>query len=66
MTPLLWVIIALRAAQGTLVAFSAVGARAIVADCYESSERFKTANWMTIAWVTGPILSPALGGYLQV
>ncbi|MFS8181448.1 MFS transporter [Pseudovibrio denitrificans] len=66
MAPPLWLVIALRATQGVLVAFSAVGARAIIADCYESSERIKAANWMTIAWATGPILSPALGGYLQI
>ncbi|KZL15564.1 Bicyclomycin resistance protein [Pseudovibrio axinellae] len=66
LAPPLWMVIALRGAQGLLVACSAVGARAIVADCYEGSERIKVANWMTIAWATGPILSPALGGYLQI
>ena len=66
LAPPLWVVIVLRGVQGLLVACSAVGARAIVADCYEGDERIKVANWMTIAWATGPILSPALGGYLQV
>lgn len=66
LAPPLWVVIVLRAVQGIFVACSAVGARAIVADCYEGSERIKVANWMTIAWATGPILSPALGGYLQI
>ncbi len=65
LVPPLWVVIALRGVQGLAVACSAVGARAIVADCYEGAERSKAANWMTIAWATGPILSPALGGYLQ-
>ncbi|WP_196223337.1 multidrug effflux MFS transporter [Roseibium sp. RKSG952] len=65
LAPPLWVVLLLRAAQGILAACSAVGARAIVADCYEGDERIKAANWMTIAWATGPILSPALGGYLQ-
>lgn len=66
LAPPLWVVISLRGAQGIFAASSAVGARAIVADCYEGAERDKAANWMTIAWATGPILSPALGGYLQV
>lgn len=66
LAPPLWIVIALRAAQGIFVACSAVGARAIVADCYQGADRIKAANWMTIAWATGPILSPALGGYLQV
>lgn len=65
LAPPLWAVIALRGLQGILGACSAVGARAIVADCYEGAARTKAANWMTIAWATGPILSPALGGYLQ-
>lgn len=65
LAPPLWIVIPLRAMQGLFGASSAVGARAIVADCYEGAERTKAANWMTIAWATGPILSPALGGYLQ-
>ena len=65
LVPPLWLVIVLRGVQGLFGAYSAVGARAIVADCYEGAERSKAANWMTIAWATGPILSPALGGYLQ-
>ncbi len=65
LAPPLWAVIALRAVQGLFVACSAVGARAIVADCYDGDARTKASNWMTIAWATGPILSPALGGYLQ-
>lgn len=66
LAPPLWMVIVLRGVQGFFVACSAVGSRAIVADCYDGAERTKAANWMTIAWATGPILSPALGGYLQV
>ncbi len=66
LAPPLWMVIALRGAQGLLVSCSAVGARAIVADCYDGHARSKASNWMTVAWATGPILSPALGGYLQV
>lgn len=65
LAPPLWAVIVLRGAQGLFAACSAVGARAIVADCYDGAERSKSANWMTIAWATGPILSPALGGYLE-
>lgn len=66
LAPPLWAVIALRGVQGVFVACSAVGARAIVADCYDGHERARVSNWMTVAWATGPILSPALGGYLQV
>lgn len=64
--PPLWLMIAMRAVQGLFVSVAAVASRAIVADCYDGAARTKAANWMTIAWATGPILSPALGGYLQV
>lgn len=66
LAPPLWMVIALRGVQGLFVACAAVGARAIVADCYDGADRAKASNWMTVAWATGPILSPALGGYLQV
>jgi DHA1 family bicyclomycin/chloramphenicol resistance-like MFS transporter len=66
LAPPLWAVIALRAVQGLFAGCSAVAGRAIVADCYEGAARIKAANWMTIAWAAGPILSPALGGYLQV
>jgi Bcr/CflA subfamily drug resistance transporter len=66
LAPPLWAVIALRGVQGVFVACSAVGARAIVADSYEGAELAKASNWMTVAWAIGPILSPALGGYLQV
>lgn len=65
LAPPLWVVVALRGVQGIFGACSAVGGRAIVADCYEGADRHKATNWMTIAWATGPILSPVLGGYLQ-
>lgn len=65
LSPPLWAVIALRGVQGIFVACSAVGARAIVADCFDGAERARASNWMTVAWATGPILSPALGGYLQ-
>lgn len=65
LAPPLWAVIVLRAVQGLFAACAAVGARAVIADCYDGAERAKATNWMTIAWATGPILSPALGGYLQ-
>lgn len=66
LAPPLWAVIALRCVQGLFIACCAVGARAVVADCFDGADRSKASNWMTIAWATGPILSPALGGYLQV
>ena len=61
----IWMVLALRFIQGIGAASSAVGARSIVVDCYQGKERAKAANWMTISWAAGPVLSPGLGGYLQ-
>ncbi len=58
-------VLVMRVIQGTAGAVTVVAARSIVADCYDGQQRARAANWMTIAWACGPILSPALGGYLQ-
>ena len=58
-------VLVMRVIQGVGGAVTVVAARSIVTDCYDGYERARVANWMTIAWACGPILSPALGGYLQ-
>lgn len=58
-------VLVLRVFQGIGGALTAVAARCVVPDCYAGIERVKAANWMSIAWACGPILSPVLGGYLQ-
>jgi multidrug resistance protein len=58
-------VLVMRVIQGVGGAVTVVAARSIVSDCYDGHKRARAANWMTIAWACGPILSPALGGYLQ-
>lgn len=55
----------LRLAQGVAVAVIAVPMRSVVSDLYEGREYYKMANYMTMAWSIGPIIAPAIGGYLQ-
>jgi multidrug resistance protein len=58
-------VLVMRTIQGIGGAVTVVSARSIVADCYDGDARARAANWMTIAWACGPVLSPAIGGYLQ-
>lgn len=55
----------LRLFQGCAVAFINVPTRAIIADLFEGAEFYKMMNYVTIAWAIGPIIAPAIGGYLQ-
>ncbi|MCH9769652.1 MAG: MFS transporter, partial [Gammaproteobacteria bacterium] len=42
-----------------------VNARAIAIDIYKGAEFKKCVAYLAIAWALGPILAPAIGGYLQ-
>ncbi len=55
----------LRFFQGMTVGFVNVPGRAIVADLYEGPAFYRVINYLTIAWAIGPIIAPAIGGYLQ-
>lgn len=55
----------LRFLQGVAVAYINVPIRAVVADLFEGEEFYKEMNYVTMAWSMGPIIAPALGGYLQ-
>lgn len=58
-------LIFLRAVQGVMVALLIVPMRAVIADLFEGDEYYKMTNYMVIAWSIGPIIAPAIGGYLQ-
>lgn len=55
----------LRLIQGICMGFSAVSARSIFLDLFTGQEYYKKASYMTIAYAIGPIIAPAIGGYLQ-
>lgn len=55
----------LRVIQGVMVALIIVPLRAVIADLFSGKEFYKWINYMTLAWSIGPIVAPALGGYLQ-
>lgn len=55
----------LRLIQGLTVAVTVVPMRSVIADLFQGREFYKMATYMTMAWSIGPIIAPAIGGYLQ-
>ena len=60
-----YAIISLRLLQGISIALLTVSARAILSDLFTGEVFRQKVNAMTIAFALGPIVSPAIGGYLQ-
>jgi DHA1 family bicyclomycin/chloramphenicol resistance-like MFS transporter len=58
-------LLALRFIQGVAVAVTVVPIRSIIPDLFEGKELYKWMNYMVMAWSTGPIIAPMIGGYLQ-
>lgn len=58
-------LLGLRLLQGIAVAFLSVPMRAVISDLFEGKEFYKMMNYMTLCWAIGPIIAPAIGGYLQ-
>lgn len=58
-------LLALRVVQGMLVALVVVPLRSVGSDLFEGKEYYTLVNYMTLAWSIGPIVAPAIGGYLQ-
>jgi Bcr/CflA subfamily drug resistance transporter len=58
-------LIMLRLMQGASLAMAVVPIRSIISDLFEGDELQKMMTYMTIAWSVGPIVAPAIGGYLQ-
>lgn len=55
----------LRLIQGIAIATVVSPMRAVISDLFSGREFYKMANYMTMAWSIGPIIAPAIGGYLQ-
>ncbi|MBS0359604.1 MAG: MFS transporter [Proteobacteria bacterium] len=58
-------LIFLRFLQGASLAMAVVPMRSVISDLFEGKELQKMMTYMTIAWSFGPIVAPAIGGYLQ-
>lgn len=60
-----WQLILLRFGQGLCVGTFVTAKRAIFIDIYDMQEVKKILPWVTVAWSIGPIVAPAIGGYIQ-
>lgn len=58
-------LLALRFIQGSVIAILVVPIRSVIPDLFKDRELYKWMNYMTMAWSIGPIIAPAIGGYLQ-
>jgi MFS transporter, DHA1 family, multidrug resistance protein len=58
-------LLVLRFVQGMSVALTVVPIRSVISDLFEGKDLQKMLTYLTIAWSIGPIIAPALGGYLQ-
>ena len=55
----------LRATQGAFAAGVGVNNRAFMSDSFSGKTLSKYSSYLLIAWASGPILAPFIGGYLQ-
>jgi DHA1 family bicyclomycin/chloramphenicol resistance-like MFS transporter len=55
----------LRFIQGACVAFFQVCMRAVMPDLFTGKEFQKMTTYMIMAWSIGPIIAPAIGGYIE-
>ena len=56
----------IRFLQGVAMGGPGVISKSIASDVFEGMALRKVTTYMTIAWALGPIVAPAIGGYLQV
>lgn len=59
------ILLLMRLLQGIAGASISVVGKAVVSDSFEGEAAAKVFTYYTIAWALGPIIAPAIGGYLQ-
>jgi DHA1 family bicyclomycin/chloramphenicol resistance-like MFS transporter len=59
------VLLVMRFIQGIGAASSGVIAKSLVTDSFTGNEINKASTYMSVIWGLGPIVAPAVGGYLQ-
>ena len=58
-------LLVLRFLQGVAISAPGVVVKSMLSDGFTGEEFHVKANHMTLAWSLGPIIAPAIGGYLQ-
>jgi MFS transporter, DHA1 family, multidrug resistance protein len=64
-SPSIEMLLFMRFLQGIGAASSGVIAKSIVTDSFTGKEINKASTYMSLIWGLGPIIAPAIGGYLQ-
>ncbi len=64
-SPTIYALLFLRFLQGAALAMTVVPMRSVISDVFKGAELQKMMTYMTMAWSLGPLLAPAIGGYLQ-
>lgn len=54
-----------RTLQGVGAASASVACKNILTDCYDGKRLNIVVSYLALAWAMGPIIAPALGGYIQ-
>lgn len=65
LSPNVFFLIACRFFQGFMIAGAAVVCRAMATDCFSDLALTKAMTHISTSWALGPIIGPAIGGYLQ-
>jgi len=61
----IYLLLAMRFLQGLAIAAPSVITKSLVTDVFSGHARTKVLTSFSIAWGLGPIVAPAIGGYLQ-
>lgn len=64
-SPSIEILLMMRLIQGLGAASSGVIAKSIVTDSFTGKEISKASTYMSLIWGLGPIVAPAIGGYLE-
>lgn len=64
-SPSIELLLLMRFVQGVGAASSGVIAKSIVTDSFTGKEINKASTYMSLIWGLGPIIAPAVGGYLE-
>ncbi len=61
----IYILLGLRFLQGALIGAPAAVTKNLLSIHYEGKTLRRYSNYLTMAWAVGPVIAPAIGGYLQ-
>lgn len=61
----IYMLLVIRFFQGMFASAASAISKAVISDSFSGETLHKYANYNTICWAAGPVVSPFIGGYLQ-